>query len=322
MNEINLIIGAEASKILHERPRGWEYLLLGQIINDEINLIKMADQGDFIQPIFNSKFKDISNPEELIEVIRMLDKRNTVFKSFATIDKEVSQTNEAVFGPPGKPGNPILIQSLAKRIAHSYYELIISQKEIDFDAKEYQIFSQRNFNSKSESFNIFGKTIKTINELFFEYTKMCLFTIENYQNSLKNDIQNSLKPAELKIKIDGYVINPELVTRFDLVLSAFNDYCECDEESFTTINIETDVSQNFNNLIEVAYWMLNQEQITLTALRTFLLPLSYFPGAFIDAVNERALDIIGEAALVENGAVLTINQDILRSVLESENFNF
>lgn len=320
MNEQKLILSEHAAKILHELPRAWEYLLLGQIISDEINLIKIINYENLIKPVFASKFSHVKNAEELNEILMMLGEKHPSILTFLKLSNEISHTNELVFGPKGKPGNPMLINLLAKRVAYSYYDLIIALKEVEFDLKDYDIFLQRNFNLNSEGYKLIGKAIELANLCRLDIMKCGLFIIENYQRSLENDVQRQLKPAELRVDKDEYVVNAGLVQQLGLACDAVHEYWERGEEQLGTLDAQADVSKSFTDSTMVAHWLLSQDQLKLTDLRALLLPLDYFPGAFIDVINEQAFEIVGELALIEKGTVLIINQNILQQVLESEDF--
>jgi TPR repeat protein len=69
-------------------------------------------------------------------------------------------------------------------------------------------------------------------------------------------------------------------------------------------------------LAKVARWLLDQESVTLVALRSYLLPLDLLPGAVIDELNEHALDLTGEPALEQNEKEsVLVAQEILTQVL-------
>lgn len=321
MNEQKLILSEQASKILHESPGGWEFLLLGQIISDEINLIKEIACENLIKPVLISKFLHVKNARELHEILLIFEEKLPSILAFMKLAKEISHTNEPVFGPRGKPGNPMMINLLAKRVAYSYYDLIVALKVVEFDLKDYDLFLQRNFNSNSEGYKFIGRAIELGNLCHLDQIKCGLYITENYQLSLENNVQRQLKPTELRAVKDEYVVNAELVQQFELACDAVYEYWERGEEPFETLDAQTALSKDFNDSTEVAHWLLSHEQIKLTDLRTPLLHLDYFPGAFIDSINEQALDIVGEAALIEKGTMLIINQDILQQVLESEDFD-
>jgi hypothetical protein len=57
------------------------------------------------------------------------------------------------------------------------------------------------------------------------------------------------------------------------------------------------------------------ETIPLAELRALLLPLDLLPGAVINDINERALDLIGEPALLEEGDAVVVQREVLLQLI-------
>lgn len=66
---------------------------------------------------------------------------------------------------------------------------------------------------------------------------------------------------------------------------------------------------------QVLAWLASQQRVSVAALRHRLLPLDLLPSAFIDEVNERALDFVGEPALEDQNDEVAVIQDVLAVVL-------
>jgi len=62
-------------------------------------------------------------------------------------------------------------------------------------------------------------------------------------------------------------------------------------------------------------WLVAQDTISLSELRTRLLPLDLLPSAVIDDINERALDLIGELALIEDADNVIVQREVLLQVI-------
>lgn len=62
-------------------------------------------------------------------------------------------------------------------------------------------------------------------------------------------------------------------------------------------------------------WLLEQDVIPLSELRTRLLPLDLLPGAVINDINERALDLTGEPALEEAADNVIVRREVLLQVI-------
>jgi hypothetical protein len=61
--------------------------------------------------------------------------------------------------------------------------------------------------------------------------------------------------------------------------------------------------------------LVELKTISLTELRALLLPLDLLPGAVINDINERALDLIGELALIEEGDTVIVQREVLLQVI-------
>ena len=61
-----------------------------------------------------------------------------------------------------------------------------------------------------------------------------------------------------------------------------------------------------------------QDQVSIAVLRDNLLPLDMLPGAFIDELNERALDLTGEFALQESGEEILVFREVLATVIADQ----
>lgn len=57
------------------------------------------------------------------------------------------------------------------------------------------------------------------------------------------------------------------------------------------------------------------EAISMTQLRNYLLPLGLMPNAVIDDINERALNMVGELALTEDGDIIIVQREVLLQVI-------
>ena len=66
---------------------------------------------------------------------------------------------------------------------------------------------------------------------------------------------------------------------------------------------------------DVLAWLATQDRMTVAQLRVRLLPLDLLPGAVINEINERALDLMGELALEEAEDEIVVAKEILDEVL-------
>lgn len=70
----------------------------------------------------------------------------------------------------------------------------------------------------------------------------------------------------------------------------------------------------------VLTWLASQDRISIAAFRAQLLPLDMLPGAVINEINERALDLIGEIALDEVDDQILVIKNVFDEVLANWNF--
>lgn len=81
-----------------------------------------------------------------------------------------------------------------------------------------------------------------------------------------------------------------------------------------TANPEPDVIA-VGDMYMFLQWLVGQEAIPLSEFRIRLLPLDLLSSAVIDDINERALDLTGEMALLESGDSVEVQQSILKHVI-------
>lgn len=90
---------------------------------------------------------------------------------------------------------------------------------------------------------------------------------------------------------------------------------ELPEAADELIKNAENIASTVASLSQVLAWLVTQERVSLAALRSQLLPLDQFPGAFIDELNERALDLTGDIALEESGEEIIIAKEVLFEVI-------
>jgi hypothetical protein len=69
------------------------------------------------------------------------------------------------------------------------------------------------------------------------------------------------------------------------------------------------------SLPDVLRWLSTQNSTPFGNLRTMLLPLDLLPSAVIDDINERALNLTGEAALEDDGTTVLVQPEVLLQVI-------
>lgn len=66
---------------------------------------------------------------------------------------------------------------------------------------------------------------------------------------------------------------------------------------------------------DILGWLATQTETPQSELRRHLLPLDLLPSAFMDGINETAIDLTGEVALEEDGDSIIVNQEVLLQVI-------
>lgn len=72
---------------------------------------------------------------------------------------------------------------------------------------------------------------------------------------------------------------------------------------------------HFASNAELVVWVAAHEQLHFSELRDRLLPLDILPNAFINDINECALDLVGEPALVEEGDNVIVQREVLLQII-------
>lgn len=73
----------------------------------------------------------------------------------------------------------------------------------------------------------------------------------------------------------------------------------------------------YTSLTHLLRSLVDLEAISLAELRRHLLPLDLLPSAVIEEINEKALDLVGEAALEEDGEQVIVFSEVLAQVLDT-----
>ncbi|MBP9174099.1 MAG: DUF1566 domain-containing protein [Rhizobiales bacterium] len=74
-------------------------------------------------------------------------------------------------------------------------------------------------------------------------------------------------------------------------------------------------STTINNIATFTAWLFEQDFIPLAELRIRLLPLDLLPSAVINDINERAIDLTGDLALLEDGDNVIVQREVLMQVI-------
>lgn len=113
-------ISAEAARIASERATGWEYRLFAQLLRDEVRLsiddARHLKYGITLGPIRTM------HPQDIADSIRsaMTEATAIVHATQMLVDKPLQEA----LGPPGKPGDPELLEYVAHSVAELHRKCI------------------------------------------------------------------------------------------------------------------------------------------------------------------------------------------------------
>ena len=113
-------------RLLIERPSGWEYLLLSQVLQDELAKTKPLKR-DFEYDIVFGSGEEL-NPIDFVKWTQI--KINQLSSNAEAVNQILGKMLGDALGPPGIPGNPELIIYAAQKLVESYKQAINWSLEI------------------------------------------------------------------------------------------------------------------------------------------------------------------------------------------------
>ena len=159
----------QALRILLEKPKGWEYLLFAQILNDEISALYQKRLDVELGISFGQTFQ----LKERLDVTSWVSE--TLFAMVNTTSQIERAINDGLIravGEPGEPGDAQRIYHLAKRVADAYEQLL------DWKLKFYRVSTPDPF--------------KRIIELTSNIPNNALNEIESFSKSLYGTLQDHI----------------------------------------------------------------------------------------------------------------------------------
>ena len=139
---------------------------------------------------------------------------------------------------------------------------------------------------------------------------------EKFQNSLARidglgDTPALSKPV-VRTVIDLIKQHPTLFAAEISELRAF-----LGESPITPVEAAISSRLEPQTLIQIVVWLATLDMVTVPDLRARLLPLDLLPGAVIDDLNERALDLTGDLALEEDGEKIIVDREVMARVVSA-----
>lgn len=141
-----------------------------------------------------------------------------------------------------------------------------------------------------------------------------------FDSTLLGSQQNTTSPAPLI----EYTVALSLVRATISIIKSNPDLFASEINELISISTKHHIKTNGPRIsignappaaLQAACWISAKEILTLDELRTYLLPLDLLPGAVIDDINERALSLTGEPALIEEGDTVIVQREVLLQVI-------
>ena len=325
----SLIFSKKSNEIILERPKFWEFLLLAQILDEELISVKKN-----LKHVIKNSHPDISfrNFKDLLPYLDECTSELDELLKFAGGLSDVSSKNEKVFGALDKPGDPPAIAFLAKKLANDYFEAARLGEVARNKKNKLEEYFRKNVSVDVTWLLI--TSIAIVKTYFFQYTCACDFLVfvDDIPRKMRSSVSSlvastpstevyslipsgnvEIVPALFKLSIQLIQLNV-IEGEFKNQISPFNGLVSIDQEvDLKRINS----IQNEVTLPGIRSWIYTQSKFSMSDLRNKLLPLDLFPNAVINDINERALDLTGELALEEDLDMVAVRHEILSVVIDS-----
>ena len=311
-----------ALDVVTKGEKHWESLLYAQLLDDEI-----AEVQSYLKkyPPFNlnkrSKFETIKCLKDLTEAVGDLLNTAETMASFWRVltSMSVGKGNEQAFGGKNSEASPSEIKKLAVTAANSYREIAVFLADRELNQRNIEFFIKRNLNhpldiedDEINAIKVVCNCLNESNKLLVSKTATFLNVIAGYgefirQVSKKVTPEKNASSFTHTYKVDLDVSG--LLPLFTAAFAAIGSVNQKRSASLGQVIAGTHKldSTPFGSVLEVARWLSGLEKVTLAQLRTVLLPLDLFPGAVIDDINERALELADENAFEESNSEIVVN---------------
>lgn len=311
-----------SSEIIKQRVRGWEHLLLVQQFEEEIDIIDIwraskVPNKEFFKKNSIKNFSDLTEYfNEVVSIPKMVIEFTNVFKKF---------NNDETNRNTGGDGDPIIIQMIARDISRDYLKFIQLIDNVKNQITELSIFIERNSDDKSEKFTLLYTTILLALKFSEESGYLLIAGIRRYISFIRDKISTVEKisddrknKVELKFSISLADSSKFLQAANNAKSSIKSLNKNKNKKSeFIEINKLTKDKVLDNPLRKLSEKISVFEKYKISELRDALLPLDYFPSAYIDLINEESINLFGETAIEEGKNEIFINRFLMGKILES-----
>lgn len=324
-------LSEKALNIATTRPKEWALLLYAQLLDDEIYSVQFyLKKFPPIDLSNHSRFEPLRSFSDLNKTVDdLLNNLNVVSNFSSTLTSMSTEENTLSLGGDGSDADPIEIKKLAEYVANLYREISVFLTERKAYQTNLEVFINRNIGHTDDldleiikAVKITCNCIDVVNKFIINNTSKILETITGFSDFCRQSVQTAAsgKNADrtFVFKLEAYGLN-ELIPHVQAATKALVLIHQ--ERSRKTSEATTDVqavkNQDFTSLLEVVKWISGFPKVTLTQLRAALLPLDLFPGAVIDDMNERALELADEMAFEESNNAISVNREALLKVISA-----
>jgi len=319
--------------IINKKESLWEYSLMSQLIQEEVEFNKIAlsqSQGVEIEP--KLKFESIRNFNDLVDIHNLINNDKSDYQSISVnMIKPISpEANQAAFGPLGVRGNPFLLKIAAKRASVFCFELAIFSRKMESRLSKLDYFVNTNLSSRNTKWKLSCDALKAMMTWSLKNINYAVSFFEDQARIFKSFAENHRAGIAQKTQFPfnvGAIYYDEYLEIYNKASQYFIYEIKPDElrkkVKAETIapnikdKISTENSIDLKSPAAVIEYLSGLNCINKDYLRDILLPLGYFPDSFIDEINERSLDIAGEIAIESADVLIKINQEIFVKTIEA-----
>jgi len=318
MNLRNRNISPKALEIASNKSRFWEYYLYVQLLSDELNEARFALQDETLtRERLTSKYRSLIDEnlnDAIVEILNHAKSELAIVRNVAiSMENYLPKHNEDAFGPPGISGDPGKIKILSKRYANDYFDMgrrWVEMKAI-FDVVD-QCLSKVKVNDPIKSIieelgNQCLNIIGTQNAFMLHMDGLGPFILKAVNANVAGNTTKQTYQFSREINLED--------TRREVILD--NKKFEKTIKSNCPSAKSSEISRDFDSIIDVYTWLASRDDVLKIDLRQHLLPLSLLIGAVVEDINDKALEISGDLALIESGEVFKINRSILNEILRN-----
>ena len=319
----NLKFEKKAVEIVTTRSRGWELLLFSELLDEEITFSKIALSDDsFSKQKMMLKVNEVKKYGDFTKLITSLIADMELALGFSQeFQKFEPSKHPDAFGPVGEQGNPAILKILSKKVGTLYYDIGVKINEKKYELIFLNEFFSRNLNNSIDKDKLVRMVLLKGAEWVISAERNLLVWIEGYSPYVRGQVEADIDGRPYPNKLTVVAPNTE---ELNAVMQAAMLYLKSEHKVIAgdvdigakrnTWNFGDNEEKGLTSIQDVLIWLSSKSTVTLAEMRNILLPLDLFPGSVIDDINEKALNEVGEVALIENGADVVINQEILRQV--------